>query len=140
MYHSSKNHPIDQGNSPYVANIETLALQNQNFRTAVWTGCHHQMTVMCIPPCDDIGLEIHEHVDQLIRVELGSAMVQIGRCEHRLDFQQRMCKGDAVFIPAGMWHNIINCENCPLKLSVLYSPPNHPFGTVNYTKPDGEYI
>ncbi len=90
----------DHGPNPYVVNIEQTAIQNQNFRTTVWTGCHLQMTVMCIPPCGEIGLEVHQNTDQLIIVEQGTAVVKIGECENQPDFQQNICKGDAVFIPA----------------------------------------
>lgn len=67
----------DPGPNPYVINIEQTATQNQNFRTAVWTGCHLQMTVMCIPPCSEIGLEIHGDTDQLIRVEIAFQVVPV---------------------------------------------------------------
>ena len=63
----------DPGPNPYVINIEQTLTQNHNFRTAVWTGCHLQMAVMCIPPCGEIGHEIHPNTDQLIRVEQGTA-------------------------------------------------------------------
>lgn len=39
-------------------------------------------------------------------------------------------------IPAGTWHNLINTGNTPLKLYSIYAPPNHPFGTVHFTKAD----
>ena len=65
----------DPGANPYVINIEQTAIQNSNFRTAVWTGCHLQMTVMCIPPCGEIGLESHPDTDKLIRVEQETAEV-----------------------------------------------------------------
>lgn len=69
----------DNGPNPYVANIEQQAVQNQNFRTAIWTGCHLQMTLMCIPPCGEVGLEIHPDTDQFIRVEQGNAVVGMGK-------------------------------------------------------------
>lgn len=128
----------DYGPSPYVVNIERAAQQNPNFRTAVWTGCHLQMTVMCIPPCGEVGLEIHENTDQLIRVEQGIAIVKIGKCVNQPDFQQNMCKGDIVFIPAGTWHNVINIGRNALKISSVYAPPNHPRGTVHLRKADAE--
>lgn len=128
----------DPGPNSYVINIEQTAMQNQNFRTAVWTGCHLQMTVMCIPPCGEIGLEIHPDTDQLIRVEQGTAAVKIGECKNQPDFQQNICKGDAVFIPAGTWHNIVNTGRNVLKVSSVYAPPNHRRGTVHPTKADAE--
>lgn len=128
----------DPGPNPYVINIEQTAMQNPNFRTAVWTGCHLQMTVMCIQPCGEIGFEIHPDTDQLIRVEQGTAAVKIGECKNQPDFQQNMCKGDAVFIPAGTWHNIVNTGRKVLKVSSVYAPPNHRRGTVHPTKADAE--
>lgn len=129
---------MDHGPAVYVTNIERETLQNHHFRTAVWTGCHLQMTVMCIPPCGEIGLEIHGDTDQLIRVEQGTAAVRIGKCADKPDFQQNMCKGDAVFIPAGTWHNVVNIGRNALKVSSVYAPPNHPKGTVQHTKADAE--
>lgn len=128
----------DYGPYPYVTNVERTTIENTNFRTAIWTGCHLQMTVMRIMPCGEIGLEVHPDTDQFIRVEQGRAVVQIGECENRVDFQQNMCRGDAVFIPAGMWHNVLNVSRQPLKVSVFYAPPNHPRGTVHRTKEEAE--
>lgn len=129
---------MDHGPKPYVTNIGQTALQNSNFRTAVWTGCHLQMTVMCIPPCGEIGLEVHEDTDQLIRVEQGTAAVKIGKCVNQPDFQQNICKGDTVFIPAGTWHNVVNIGRNALKVSSVYAPPNHRRGTIHPTKADAE--
>lgn len=132
------NAQMDYGPNPFVINIGQAALQNPNFRTAVWTGCHLQMTVMCIPPCGEIGLEVHGDTDQLIRVEQGTAAVKIGKCAEKADYQQNICKGDVVFIPAGTWHNVVNTGRNALKVSSVYAPPNHPRGTVHFTKSDAE--
>ena len=129
----------DHGPAPFTADIACAARQNRAFRTAFWTGSHLQMTLMCIPPCDEIGLEIHPDTDQLIRVESGSAVVCIGPRKDKLDFQRTLCPGDAVFIPAGCWHNILNAGSCPLKLSSVYAPPHHPRGTIHCTKADAEH-
>ncbi len=128
----------DHGPNPEVINIEQTAIQNQNFRTAVWTGCHLQMTVMSIPPCGEIGIEVHPNTDQLIRVEQGTAVVKFGKCANQPDFQQNICKGDTVFIPAGTWHNVANTGRNALKVSSVYAPPNHRRGTVHLTKADAE--
>ena len=135
-YNLSK--PMEKSDSPYVENIAKMVSQNNNFRTTVWTGCHSQMTLMCIPGCDEIGLEVHPHSDQIIRIEQGRACVKMGECKERLHFCQKLCVGEVVFIPAGIWHNIINMEDAPLKLSVIYAPPNHPRGTIHRTKADAE--
>ena len=126
----------DHGPKPYAANIMHTARQNHNFRTAFWSGCHLQMTLMCIPVCGDIGVEMHSDTDQFIRVEEGQAIVRMGTCKDKLDFHYRLGVGDAVFVPSGTWHNVINAGNCPLKLSSVYAPPHHPRGTIHCTKAD----
>ena len=128
----------DNGPDPYAANIQQLAVQNEAFRVALWTGCHLQMTLMCIPDCGDIGVEMHSDTDQFIRVEEGQAIVRMGTCKDKLDFHYRLGVGDAVFVPSGTWHNVSNTGNCPLKLSSLYAPPKHPRGTIHHTKADAE--
>lgn len=128
----------DYGPDPYITNMEQMAVNNHNFRTAIWTGSHLQMTMMCIPPCKEIGLEMHGDTDQLIRIEHGEAEVRMGRCEKRQDFRKHMCVGDAVFVPAGTWHNVVNTGRNPLRISSVYAPPNHPAGTVHRTKADAE--
>ncbi len=129
---------MDKGGNPYVADIKGMACQNTNFRTAVWTGCHLQMTLMCIPVGGEIGLEIHPDTDQFIRVEQGTAIVKMGRCKNGSTFCRNMCEGDGVFVPAETWHNIINAGKEPLKVSTIYAPPHHPKGTVHRTKADAE--
>jgi mannose-6-phosphate isomerase-like protein (cupin superfamily) len=121
---------MDFGPEPYVAEIERMAVENQNFREAIWTGEYLQMTLMSIPVCGEIGLENHQDTDQLIRVEQGRAIVKMGMCEDRLDIQKCLCSGDAVFVPAGTWHNVINAGRGMLKVSSVYAPPHHPRGTV----------
>jgi len=128
----------DYGPNPYVVNVERITAQNSNFRTAIWTGCHLQMTVMCIPPCDEIGFEVHKDTDQLIRVEQGMAVVKMGKCARQINFEQQMNEGDAVFIPAGTCHNIVNIGRNALKVSSVYAPPNHRRGTVHNTKADAQ--
>ena len=126
----------DYGPQPFVVNIEQAALQNNNYRTAIWTGPHLQVTVMSIPVGDDIGLEVHPAVDQFIRIEQGSGLVQMGHSKDKLDFTARVADGFAVMIPAGTWHNVTNTGRVPMKLYSIYAPPNHPRGTVHPTKAD----
>lgn len=124
---------------PYVENVLQRAVRNTNYRTEIWTGCYAQMTLMCIPVCSDIGLEIHEDTDQLIRIEQGMGLVKMGGCKEWPDFQRKVCKGDVIFVPAGTWHNVINIARVPLKVSAVYAPPHHPVGTVHRTKEEGFY-
>lgn len=128
----------DYGPQPYVVNINEATLRNTNFRTAIWTGNHLQLTLMCINPGEDIGLEIHPDVDQFLRIEMGQGIVLMGDNKNRLDFRENICDGDAIIIPAGKWHNVINTGRIPLKLYSIYAPPQHPHGTVHVTKADAQ--
>lgn len=134
-YYGTQAHFSSQ---PYVTNVARKAVRNENFRTAIWTGCYAQMTLMCIPLCSDIGLEIHEDTDQFIRIEQGIALVKMGECESQLDFQVKASVGDTIFVPANTFHNIINIGRIPLKVSSVYAPPKHPAGTIHHTKKDSE--
>lgn len=126
----------DYGPMPYVVNIEEAAKQNTNYRTALWTGKHLQVTLMSINVGDDIGLEVHPNTDQFIRIEEGQGLVQMGDRKDRLDFQQLAYKDFAIMIPAGKWHNVTNVGGTPLKVYVIYAPPEHPHSTVHPTKPE----
>jgi mannose-6-phosphate isomerase-like protein (cupin superfamily) len=122
----------------WVEDIEKATLQNENFRTVLFTGQHTQLTVMRIAPGEDIGLEMHGDVDQFLRIEQGSARVEFGASRGAVD-ETHEAKGDwAIIIPAGTWHNVFNTGDQDLKLYSLYSPPNHPEGTVHRTKADAE--
>lgn len=128
----------DYGPQPFVVNINEASKQNNNFRTALWTGRHLQVTLMSINVGDDIGLEIHPNVDQFIRIEDGQGLVKMGRSKDRLDFQANAYDDFAIMIPAGTWHNVINTGNKPLKVYSIYAPPQHPHGTVHVTKADAK--
>lgn len=140
-FHPSKRNGCDgfvtdHGPAPFTADITCAAQKNQNFRTAFWTGNRLQMTLMSIPTCGEIGLEMHPDTDQFIRVESGRALVRMGSCKEKLDSQLCLKAGDGIFVPAGTWHNISNIGDCPLKLSSIYAPPQHPKGTIHRTKAD----
>ena len=127
---------MDYGPAPFVVNIEEVTKMNDTFRTALWTGNHLQLTLMSIPPGGDIGLEIHPHLDQFIRIEEGEGRVRMGNQQDRLDFEENVSEDFAFIIPAGTWHNLINTGYKPLKLYSIYAPPQHPHGTVHNTKED----
>jgi mannose-6-phosphate isomerase-like protein (cupin superfamily) len=127
----------DFGPNPYVVNIEDLTLQTTTFRTAAWTGSNLQMTLMAIQPGDDIGLEVHEDHDQFLRIEAGTARVEMGPSAEQLETWD--AEDDfAIFVPAGVWHNVINTGNEPLKLYSIYAPAEHPHGTVHVDKAEAE--
>lgn len=128
----------DYGPNPFAVDIEEAAKQNNNFRLALWTGKHLQVTLMSINVGEDIGLEVHPNLDQFIRIEEGQGIVMMGDSKDRMDFQANVREDYAFIIPAGKWHNLINTGNRPLKLYSIYAPPQHPFGTVHRTKAEAE--
>nr|WP_052000971.1 cupin domain-containing protein [Gracilibacillus halophilus] len=125
---------MDHGGRPFIVNIEKATKQNQTFRTALWTGQHLQVTLMSIGVGDSIGLEVHPDTDQFLRIESGQGLVQMGDRKNRLDYQQYVFEDNAIMVPAGKWHNLINIGNRPLKLYSIYAPPEHPYGTIQPTK------
>lgn len=124
----------DYGSKPFVVNIDKATKQNNTYRTALWTGKNLQVTLMSINVGDDIGLEVHPTTDQFIRIEEGQGLVQMGNSKDKLDFREMAYDDYAIMIPAGKWHNVTNTGNKPLKIYVIYAPPEHPFGTVHETK------
>ena len=128
----------DLGNQPAVVNIDKETKCNNNYRKAIWTGEHLQVTVMSIIPGGEIGLEIHENLDQFLRVEYGVASVYMGKTKPDVKFLGNANDNYAIIIPAGTWHNIINEQNIPLKMYSVYAPPKHPIGTVHKTKFDSD--
>lgn len=135
---NSQSNLKDYGPQPLVVDINNAAKQNNNFRIALWTGEHLQVTLMSINVGDDIGLEIHPNTDQFIRIEDGQAVVKMGKSKDNLDFQANARDDFAIMIPAGTWHNIINTGGKPLKVYSIYAPPQHPHGVVHVTKPASE--
>lgn len=118
----------------YVGSIEQQTLKNDYFRRVLFTGKHAQLVVMCLQPGEEIGNEVHKNVDQFFRIEQGEAeFIFNGKEKHVAK------DGDAVIVPAGTYHNVINASKKEkLKLYTLYSPPNHPDKTVHKTKAEAE--
>ena len=118
----------------YVGPIETQTLKNAYFRQVLFTGKHAQLVVMCLQPGEEIGREMHPDVDQFFRIEQGEARFVLRETEEHL-----VRDGDAVIVPAGTYHNVINAsKTTDLKLYTAYSPPNHPDGTVHKTKAEAD--
>lgn len=118
----------------FVGDIEKLTEKNKFFRQVLFTGKYAQLVVMSLQPGEEIGNEVHNTVDQFFRIEEGEAkFIFNGKEEHAVK------SGDAVIVPAGTFHNVINASSKePLKLYTIYSPPNHPDGTVHKTKSEAE--
>lgn len=138
-YNMNPNYIRDYGPEPFVININEATMQNNNFRTALWTGKHLQVTLMSINVGESIGLEMHPDVDQFIRIEQGYGLVQMGNDKNNLNFERKVYDDFAIIIPAGKWHNLTNIGNVPIKLYSIYAPPNHPKGTIHRTKADAEH-
>ena len=118
----------------YVGSIEKQTLANTYFRQVLFTGKHTQLVVMCLGEGEEIGDEVHQDVDQFFRIERGEATFVFNEGQEHV-----VRDGDVVIVPAGTYHNVINRSNTQqLKLSTLYSPPNHPDGTVQKTKAEAE--
>lgn len=122
----------------WVGDIEEATLGNDTFRTVLFTGEHLQLTVMHLAPGEEIGHEVHPHLDQFIRIESGTARVQLGTTEDRTDETHELLGDWAVIVPAGTWHNVVNAGSDEVKLYSLYTPPEHPPGTVHETKAEAD--
>jgi mannose-6-phosphate isomerase-like protein (cupin superfamily) len=118
----------------YFGPIEKLTEHNHYFRQVLFTGKHSQLVLMCLQPGEEIGDEVHDTVDQFFRVEEGEALVVLSEKE-----EHRVHEGDAFVVPAGTFHNVINSSKKErLHLYTIYSPPNHPDGTVHKTKAEAD--
>ncbi|MDO8515125.1 MAG: cupin domain-containing protein [bacterium] len=113
----------------FVGNIEEATLTNENFRQVLFTGQYAQLVVMSLLPGEEIGMEVHETVDQFFRIESGKLKFIINGEE------SEVTDGFAIIVPAGANHNVINMGTELAKLYTIYSPPNHPPGTIHKTKP-----
>ena len=122
----------------WVGDIEGATRDNTTFRTVLFTGEHTQLTVMSIPVGEDIGREVHHDRDQFLRVEQGRGRVELSASEEGTDETHDVEADWATIVPAGVWHNVVNTGNDDLRLYSLYSPPEHPDGTVHATKADAE--
>jgi mannose-6-phosphate isomerase-like protein (cupin superfamily) len=117
----------------YLGNIEKLSLANKYFRQVLYTGQHSQLVVMSLQPMEDIGEEIHEIVDQFIRIEDGKGKLIMNGEEHPIK------SGDAFIVPAQTKHNVLNTSSDKqLKLYTIYSPPHHKDKTLHKTKKEAE--
>lgn len=114
--------------SGYITNIEDKTEGNDYFREVLFTAPHSQLVVMSIAPGEDIGEEVHDKVDQFLRIESGEGKAVLDGDETNIS------DGYCVVVPAGTKHNIINTGSSALKLYTVYSPANHPDGTIHKTK------
>ncbi len=116
----------------FVGDIEKLTTENTDFRRVLYTGKHLQLVLMTLAPGEEIGEEVHEDRDQFLRLEAGAGEVWI-------DGNRSQVKDDdAIIVPAGARHNVVNTGATPLRLYTLYAPPEHRDGTVHVTKAEAD--
>jgi len=114
----------------FVDDIEKLTEENDDFRRVLYTGKHLQLVLMTLQPGEEIGEEVHEDRDQFFRVEEGEGEVVIDGTRHAIE------DDDAIIVPAGARHNVLNTGDEPLRVYTLYGPPEHRDGVVHPTKAD----
>ncbi len=122
----------------WVADVEAATVGNTNFRTVLFTGSHLQLTVMSLAAGEHIGWEMHDHLDQFLRIEQGDGTLRLGTSADDVGEEHEVSDDWAMIIPAGTWHDVINTGEGDLKLYSIYSPPDHPAGTVHVTKADAD--
>ena len=117
----------------YSTAIETETKKNTDFRRVLYTGKYSQLVLMNLKPMEEIGMETHHDRDQFFRFEEGEGKVIIDGVEYKVK------DGDAVIVPAGAKHNVLNTsKKLELKLYTIYSPPEHQDKVVRHTKADAE--
>jgi len=117
----------------YKDNIEKLTQENTNFRQVLYSGKHSQLVLMALKPGEEIGTEVHPDNDQFFRFESGQGKVVIDGNEYEVK------DGDAVVVPSGANHNVINVsDSADLKLYTIYSPAHHKDGIIRPTKVEAE--
>lgn len=111
-------------------NVQQSALENNNFRKVLFTNEHSQVVLMSLPSGEDIGREVHEHVDQVLVFVKGTGQAVVGGETHNIE------AGDMFAVPAGVEHDFTNTGDEPMKLFTVYSPPEHPDAVVHATRAD----
>jgi mannose-6-phosphate isomerase-like protein (cupin superfamily) len=115
------------------SNIERDVMENANFRKVLYTSIHMQVVLMTLKPGEEIGEEIHNANDQFFRFESGIGKCIINANEYDIN------EGDAIVVPAGAKHNVINTSTAgELKLCTIYAPPNHKEAIMRITKTEAE--
>ena len=113
----------------YLINIEQATKENLDYRRVLYTAKHSQLVLMHLRAGEEIGEETH-HLDQFIRFEEGQGKVILDGIAHDVQAD------DALIIPEGTRHNVINTGSGSLKLYTVYSPPEHRDGIIEKEKAD----
>jgi mannose-6-phosphate isomerase-like protein (cupin superfamily) len=110
-------------------NIEKLTLKNTYYRKVIHTTSNMQLVLMSLKSGEEIGMEVHPHTSQFIRIESGRAMALIAGKRYYLR------DGDAIIVPPNTKHNVINRGDDRLQLYSIYTPPEHPPDRKQRQKP-----
>lgn len=113
-------------------NFKKLVKENINFRKVVYTGKYGQLVLMSLPIGTDIGEETHPDTDQIFYFVEGEAEVMLNGNIQKID------EHAALFVPAGINHNITNTGDEDLKFFTVYAPPAHSEGTIHATKEEAK--
>ena len=116
----------------FFSHLEEEVKKNSNFRKVLYTGHNSQLVLMSLLPGEEIGMEVHPKNDQFFRFDQGEGKVIVDGNEYEVK------DGDAVLVPAGAEHNVINTGSEPLRFYTIYSPPHHKDGIVRKTKKEAE--
>jgi mannose-6-phosphate isomerase-like protein (cupin superfamily) len=115
----------------YQTQIIEAAKANDDFRRVLHTTARTQLVLMSVLPGEDIGLETHD-LDQVLVFVSGQGTALLDGRESPIH------AGDVVVVPEGVEHNFVNTGSEPMKLYTIYSPPEHPHGTVHRTRAEAE--
>jgi mannose-6-phosphate isomerase-like protein (cupin superfamily) len=116
----------------YAADVARLAAENDDFRRVLFTTERSQLVLMSIPGGEEIGEEEHEGIDQVLVFVGGEGEA------HVAGSREEVRAGSVVVVPSGTRHNFIAKGSAPLKLYTVYTPPEHPDGTVHHTKEEAD--
>lgn|SRR3989338_5874010 len=113
--------------------IFKISRENNWFRHELITTRQSQLVLMSLNPREDIGEELHK-ADQILLCVAGTGTLVMNSMETKVS------EGHLMFIPSGTKHNIINSSEGMMKLISIYSPPEHPPGTIHKTKAEAIYF
>jgi len=77
----------------YFNKINKETANNENFRKVLFTSELSQLVVMCLKSGEEIGMEVHNNIDQFIRVESGQGTAVLNGQSHELG--PRICSGNS---------------------------------------------
>ncbi len=116
----------------FITNVAREAARDSNFRRVLFTGEKTQLVIMHIPVGEEVGAEVHHHVEQVLYFLSG-----VG--ESVLNGERRKVgAGDVAVVTPGTLHNFVNTGKEPLEVMTVYSPANHIDGRVHATKEEAE--